>query len=46
MDWYREVIRENIDFDLLCMERRYNAEEIDGCVELMAEICASPQAAS
>ena len=40
MDWYREVIRENIDYDLLCMERRYGAEEIDGYVELMAEICA------
>ena len=40
MDWYREVIRENIDYDLLCMERRHDAEEIDGYVELMAEICA------
>ena len=40
IDWYREVIRENIDYDLLCMERHYDAEEIDGYVELMAEICA------
>ena len=41
MDWYREVIRENIDYGLLCMERRYDTEEIDGYVELIAEICAS-----
>ena len=41
MDWYREVIKENIDYDLLCMERRYDVDEIDGYVELMAEICAS-----
>ena len=40
MDWYREVIKENIDYDLLCMDRRYDVDEIDGYVELMAEICA------
>ena len=40
MDWYREVIKENIDYGLLCMDRRYDVDEIDGYVELMAEICA------
>ena len=41
MDGYREQIRENIDYDLLCRERPYDTEEIDGYVELMAETCAS-----
>ena len=41
MDGYREQIRENIDYDLLCLERPYDVEEIDGYVELMAETCAS-----
>ena len=41
MDGYRERIRENISYDLLLLERPYDAEEIDGYVELMAETCAS-----
>ena len=41
MDGYRDRIRENIGCDLLCQERPYDAEEIEGYVELMAEICAS-----
>ena len=41
MDGYRERIRENIGCDLLLLERPYDAEEIDGYVELMAETCAS-----
>lgn len=41
MDGYREQIRENIGYDLLLLERPYDAEEIDGYVELMAETCAS-----
>lgn len=40
MDQYRERIRESIGYDLLLLERPYDAEEIDGYVELMAEICA------
>ncbi len=44
MDGYREQVRENIDYDLLCRERPYDAEEIDGYVELMAETCASHRA--
>lgn len=41
MDGYREQIRENIGYDLLRLEHPYDAEEIDGYVELMAETCAS-----
>ena len=41
MDGYRERIRENIGYGLLLLERPYDAEEIDGYVELMAETCAS-----
>ncbi len=41
MDGYRERIRENIGYDLLLLERPYDAEEIDGYMELMAETCAS-----
>ena len=41
MDRYRERVKENIDYDLLCQERPYDVEEIDGYVELMAETCAS-----
>ena len=41
MNGYREQIKENIDYDLLCLERPYDADEIDGYVELMAETCAS-----
>ena len=41
MDGYRERIRENIGCDLLLLERPYDAEEIVGYVELMAETCAS-----
>ena len=41
MDGYRERIRENIGYDFLLQERPYDAEEIDGYVELMAETCAS-----
>lgn len=41
VDGYRERIRENIDYGLLCREHPYDTEEIDGYVELMAETCAS-----
>ena len=41
MDGYREQIKENIGYDLLRQEHPYDAEEIDGYVELMAETCAS-----
>ena len=41
MDGYREQIKENIGYDLLLQDQPYDAEEIDGYVELMAETCAS-----
>ncbi len=41
IDGYRERIRENIGYDFLLQEHPYDAEEIDGYVELMAETCAS-----
>lgn len=44
MDGYRERIRENIDYGLLCREHPYDTEEINGYVELMAETCASRRA--
>ena len=41
MDAYREIIRENIDYDILMQERPHDAEQIDGYVELMLEVCCS-----
>ncbi len=41
MDAYREIIRENIDYDILLQERPHDAEQIDGYVELMLEVCCS-----
>ena len=41
MDGYREQIKENIGYDLLLQEHPYDAEEINGYVELIAETCAS-----
>ena len=41
MDRYRELIKENIDFDLLLQEHPYDEETLEGYVELMVEICCS-----
>ena len=41
MDRYRELIKENIDFDLLLQERPCDEETLEGYVELMAEVCCS-----
>ena len=41
MDAYREVIRENIDYDILLQDRPLDGEQIDGYVELMVEVCCS-----
>ena len=41
MDRYRELIKENIDFDLLLQEHPYDAETLEGYVELMVEVCCS-----
>ncbi|MDE7260724.1 MAG: replication initiator protein A [Oscillospiraceae bacterium] len=41
MDRYRELIKENIDYDLLLTEHPYDEETLEGYVELMAEVCCS-----
>ena len=41
MDGYRELIKENIDFDLLLTEHPYDEETLEGYVELMVEVCCS-----
>ena len=41
MDSYRELIKENIDFDLLLQEHPYDADTLEGYVELMVEVCCS-----
>lgn len=38
---YRELIKENIDFDILTQEAPYDRERLDGMVELMAEVCCT-----
>lgn len=37
----REIIKENIDYDLLLLEHPYERELIDGYVELIVEACCS-----
>ena len=41
MDRYRELIKENIGFDLLLQEHPYDEETLEGYVELMVEVCCS-----
>ena len=41
MDSYRELIRENIEYDFLTQERPYDQDMIDGYIELMVETCCS-----
>ena len=41
LDSYRELIRENIDYDILLQRSPYDRERLDGFVELMAEVCCS-----
>lgn len=41
MDSYRELIQENISYDLLLQENPYDDELIDGYVELMVDVCCS-----
>ena len=41
MDRYRELIKENIDYDLLLQEHPYDEETLEGYVELMVEVCCS-----
>ena len=41
MDTYRELIKENIDYDILLDENPDDAETLEGYVELMVEGCCS-----
>ena len=41
IDGYRELIKENIDYDLLLTEHPYDEETLAGYVELMVEVCCS-----
>ena len=41
MDAYRELIKENIDYDILLSQHPYDGETIEGYVELMVEVCCS-----
>ena len=41
MEAYRELIKENIDYDYLLHDHPYDKERLDGFVELMAETCCS-----
>ena len=41
IDSYRELIKANIDFDLLLQEHPYEADTLEGYVELMVEVCCS-----
>lgn len=41
MDLYRELIQENIGYDLLLRERSYDAAIIDGYVDLMVDVCCT-----
>lgn len=38
---YREVIRANIDYDILLERSPHDRDRLDGFVELMAEVCSS-----
>ena len=39
--YYREQLKENVDYVLLCMDHPHDKERIDGYIELMAEVCCS-----
>ena len=41
METYRELIQENIDYDLLLQEHPRDAETLEGYLELMVEVCCS-----
>ena len=41
MDAYRALICENIDYEGLLRDHPYDADLIDGYVELMAEVCCT-----
>lgn len=41
MDSYRELIQENIDYDILLQDHPCEQQTIDGYVELMLEVCCT-----
>ncbi|MDE7245336.1 MAG: replication initiator protein A [Oscillospiraceae bacterium] len=41
MEEYRELIKENIEFDRLAENHPYDVETLEGYVEMMAEVCCS-----
>ena len=41
METYREVIRENIEYDVLVIDNPNDVDLIDGYVELMVETCCT-----
>ena len=41
MDYYREQIKENIDYELLQHDCPHKMDRVDGYVELMAEVCCT-----
>ncbi len=41
MSAYRELIKENISYEILLQDNPYDKERLDGFVELMAEVCCS-----
>ena len=41
LEAYRTVLRENISYGILLRDYGCDLEMLDGCVELMAEVCAS-----
>lgn len=41
MDGYRELIKENINYDLLLQEHPYDEDTLEGYLELMVEVCCS-----
>lgn len=43
LEAFHAIIRENINYDLLLRDYGFDPELVDGCVELLAEICTSDQ---
>ena len=41
MELYRELIRENIEYDILVHDNPFDVDLIDGYVELMLETCCT-----
>lgn len=44
MSAYRDLIRDNISYEILLQDNPYDKERLDGFVELIAEVCCSRRA--